>query len=147
MTETIFIRLLAEDDKVTTLNNAVQSLHDSSTTQPTVYTVNPQSFSQVLGSPFAYWVSDKIRELFVKLPHFESEERKIKVGLQTGDDFRFVRLWWEVSPYKIVTGNSETTPDEFRQQTFDGKRWVPLVGSFCKRGRVFALLGGFAFGC
>jgi hypothetical protein len=127
MADTVFLRLLADDDKEAALSNAVASLHNSSSLNAAIYTANPDSFRQVPGSPFAYWVSDRIRQLFTKLPPFESEERTVKQGLATADDFRFVRIWWEVSPKKIVTGTTETTPEEFRQQTFKGKRWVPFA--------------------
>lgn len=127
MSDTVFIRLLADDDKENALNNAIASFHDSSSGNSKIYTVNPESFRQVPGSPFAYWVSDRIRQLFTELPSFESEGRVVRQGLATGDDFRFIRLWWEVVPEKIVTGTTETTQEEFRQQTFEGKQWVPFA--------------------
>ncbi|MFP4474002.1 MAG: Eco57I restriction-modification methylase domain-containing protein [Desulfatibacillaceae bacterium] len=61
-----------------------------------VYVVRPDSFADVPNAPFAYWVSDRVRRLFQTLPPFESEGRTAKQGLATADDFRFVRLWWEV---------------------------------------------------
>jgi hypothetical protein len=60
------------------------------------FDVNPESFRQVPGSPFAYWVSERVRELFTQLPPFEGDGRTVKQGLATADDFRFVRTWWEV---------------------------------------------------
>jgi hypothetical protein len=62
----------------------------------TVFTLDPASFAQVPNAPFAYWVEEKVRQLFKDLPPFESDNRTARVGLQTGDDFRFVRCWWEV---------------------------------------------------
>lgn len=127
MSDTLFIRLLADDDKETALTSVIASLQDPAPVDSKIYTVNPNSFHQVPGSPFAYWVSDRIRQLFTELPAFESEGRTVRVGLQTSDDFRFIRLWWEVEPEKIVTGTTETTPEEFCKQTFEGKRWVPFA--------------------
>ena len=63
---------------------------------PAVFTLDPVSFEQVPNAPFAYWVEEKVRRLFKDLPAFESANRTARVGLQTGDDFRFVRCWWEV---------------------------------------------------
>ncbi len=57
--------------------------------------MEPASFQQIPNAPFAYWVSERIRRLFVELPAFEGEGRTVRVGLQTGDDFRFVRTTWE----------------------------------------------------
>lgn len=93
---TVFLRLLGEEDKNTTLRGIVAAVNDGRT-DPRVYTPNPKSFEKVPGTPFAYWVSENIRELFQKFPPFESDERSVRVGLQTSDDFRFVRLWWEVT--------------------------------------------------
>ncbi|MDG6251402.1 hypothetical protein, partial [Methanocalculus sp.] len=92
-----------------------------------LFPTDPEKFSMVPGSPFAYWVSDQLRQLFVDLPSFEGNGRTVKQGLATADDFRFVRAWWEVNPAGVVGGTSETTPDEFRAQTFTGKKWVPFA--------------------
>ena len=100
-----------------------------------MYTVDPASFWQVPGSPFAYWVSERIRRLFTELPPFEGEGRMVRVGLQTSDDFRFVRAWWEIEPGKILDGANgldwREEPTAFqaccRRRTFEGKRWVPFA--------------------
>jgi hypothetical protein len=57
---TVFLRLLAHDDKPAALAEAVDRLRDGEPS-PDVHVVDPQSFRQVPGSPFAYWVSDRIR--------------------------------------------------------------------------------------
>ncbi len=62
-----------------------------------VFIIDADSFAQVPNSPFAYWVEEKVRRLFKNLPAFESSDRTARVGLQTGDDFRFVRCWWEAT--------------------------------------------------
>ena len=56
MTETIFFRLLADDDKADALAQSGDALHEGQET-PSVYTINPEAFTQVPASPFAYWVS------------------------------------------------------------------------------------------
>lgn len=124
MAETVFLRLLPYEDKAAALAEAVTAVRDGITGGPTVYVADPVSFSRIPGSPFAYWVSDDLRQKFVELPPFEGNGRTVKQGLATADDFRFVRAWWEVEPEKIVAGMAATTPAEFRQQTFQGKRWV-----------------------
>ncbi len=87
---TTFIRLLDDKDKGSSLSSAISVGGDC------VFRVNSSSFSLIPGSPFAYWVSDDVREIFVRLPPFNSESRSVKQGLATADDFRFVRTWWEV---------------------------------------------------
>lgn len=98
---TVFFRLLNHEDKAAALSDAVVALCDEGTPGPTVHTVNPDSFRQVPGSPFAYWVSERIRRLFTELPPFESEGRTAKRGPSTGDDSRRVRAWWEVNPTMV----------------------------------------------
>ena len=59
------------------------------------FEVDVASFEQVPRSPFAYWVSDRLRRLFRELPAFDDEGRTATVGLQSSDDLRFLRLGWE----------------------------------------------------
>ncbi|MFN3842711.1 MAG: type II restriction endonuclease subunit M [Rehaibacterium terrae] len=94
---TTFLRLLAENDKREALATACTCLR-AGEPDPRVFDVAPIAFDAVPGKPFAYWVSDAVRQTFQRLPPFESEGRTVRVGLQTGDDFRFVRAWWEVHP-------------------------------------------------
>ena len=81
-----FIRLLADEDKKGALAGSIDALRGSG-----VFFTDPGKFSMIPGSPFAYWVSDRIRRLFVELPAFEGEGRTAKQGLATADDPRFVR--------------------------------------------------------
>ncbi len=127
MSEALFLRLLSYDDKSVALANSIHATREGYTLNTVVYVVNPSSFSQIPGSTFAYWVSVRVRRIFTELPAFESEGRTAKQGLATADDFRFVRLWWEVKPENTVSGTSETKPEQFRKQTFFDKRWVPFA--------------------
>lgn len=65
--------------------------------QVNTFKVAPTQFSNIEGSPFAYWVSDSIRALFAKLPKVQAEGRDVCFGLSTKDDFRFLRLSWEIN--------------------------------------------------
>ncbi|MGI3187088.1 hypothetical protein [Nioella aestuarii] len=73
------------------------------------FEVAPEEFSAIPGSPFPYWSSENLRGSFRLLPAFELESRCARVGLQTSDDFRFVRAFWEID------STSET------------KTWFPFV--------------------
>jgi len=126
VTNCTFIRLLADEDKGAALAESIGALRGGEEASR-VFSTDPEKFSMVPGSPFAYWVSDRIRRLFVELPPFEGDGRTIKQGLATADDFRFVRAWWEVDPARIVTGTEETTPEEFKAQTCAGKKWAPFA--------------------
>lgn len=91
-----FLRLLAEADKAAALTEVCTRLRQGHA-DARVFDVVPAAFDAVPGKPFAYWVSDAVRQTFQRLPPFESEGRTVKQGLATADDFRFVRAWWEVA--------------------------------------------------
>ena len=92
----IFLRLLRDEDKAAALAEAVAAVREGRTLNPVVYTVDPASFRQVPGSPFAYWVSERIRRKFKEFPRFESQGREVRLGDHPSDDFRYLRLFWEV---------------------------------------------------
>jgi len=87
-------RLLDNQEHTVLLNDAIISLIGG-TPHPNIYIVKPSSFTQIPNASFAYWVSERIRHLFVELPSFEGNGRTVKQGLATADDFRFVRTTWE----------------------------------------------------
>ena len=98
-----------------------------------VFTVTLGELAEVPETPFAYWAPKSLRDLFQKYPPLDRDVARmpdkpkiadVKVGLQTSDDLRFTRFWWEVPVEKIGT-----SPDE----TFQGKKWVP----FAKGGKPF----------
>src|SRR5271156_1073311 len=90
--KTVFLRALDAVDKKEVLLNAVRS---ENADNAIVYMVDPRLFSKVPKSPFAYWISDEVRELFVTLPPVESEGRVAGQGGVNGDDSRWLRLWTE----------------------------------------------------
>lgn len=120
----ICFRLTIEQDKGETLYREIQALHNSSGKK--TFVINPVSFEDVPGAPFAYWVSNRIRKLFKELRPFEGEGRTVRVGLQTSDDFRFVRAWWEVPAQQICP--PEAHPTEWvAPYCVVGYRWFPFA--------------------
>jgi hypothetical protein len=91
--KTIFLRVLEAENKAEALLEAVHS-----ELRNVVFEVDASSFGSIPGSPFAYWISAAVRDTFVSVPPFATGERTAGVGVQTNDDFRFVRLWWETRP-------------------------------------------------
>lgn len=61
-----------------------------------VFSVSSDEFSQIPGSPIAYWLSDAMRKTFTMGKPLE-EVAKPRQGAATGDNNRFIRLWWEVN--------------------------------------------------
>lgn len=121
---TIFIRSIASLDKEEDLASAIISAR-SGAEKNNVYTVNSDVFSELPGSPFAYWASQNVRSCFEKYSPFESEDRTVKQGLATADDFRFVRLQWEVvnqrSGWMPYAKGGASKP--FYQEVFCLVRW------------------------
>lgn len=62
--------------------------------------VNQKDFEKIPGSPIAYWVSDRIKEIFEKSEKL-GDVGDAKQGLATADNDRFLRLWNEVSLKKV----------------------------------------------
>ena len=88
---------------------------------PNVYRVTQRRFDAIPGSPWVYWVSDNIRDLFESLPKL-GDVAEPRVGLQTVDNARFLRYWWEVGPIRIGFGCRSR--DEAQRS---GKRWFPYM--------------------
>lgn len=123
-TPTTFLRLLSAEDKAAAMRAAVAANNNPITGSPPtadVYTVDPASFRQIPGSPFAYWVSEGIRYLFTNLPPFEHDGVEARLGMKTNADPRFLRAWWEVSSGTLVTA---ANPSQVVKQTFDTSIWV-----------------------
>ena len=76
-------------------------------------------FKKIPGSPVAYWVSEKVREIFVNNPPM-SEVANAAVGLQTGDNNRFLRFWQEVDIQKVGFGM-----ESLEQAKLSEKKWFP----------------------
>lgn len=67
----------------------------------------PQTnFNKIPGSPIAYWVSDRVIEIFEENKSL-GEYADVKQGLATADNDRFRRNWYEVSVNKISINNGE----------------------------------------
>ena len=83
------------------------------------YNFLQKDFEKIPGSPIAYWVSDKVREIFEKNQKL-GDIGEAKVGLQTGDNNKFLRLWNEVNYSKIGYNMSNS------QEALESKKkWFP----------------------
>ncbi len=102
---TFFFRLLKTeiDAKGERLAEMVQAANVGETTADR-FAVEPSEFSKIPGSPFAYWVNERVPGLFVNCSILESPGIHACKGSDTGDDFRFLRTWWEIAQYDIGKG-------------------------------------------
>lgn len=76
-------------------------------------------FAKIPGAPIAYWVSDKVRDIFISSKPL-ADVASAKVGLQTGDNDRFLRYWFETELHGIGFGMSSR-----QEAKKSGKKWFP----------------------
>ena len=57
-------------------------------------------YSGIPGTPIAYWVKESVYEDFEKMPKLDAIS-PTKTGMTTGDNNKFLRIWYEVSSIKI----------------------------------------------
>ena len=86
-----FYRLVVEKDKESKLLEACSGQF----IQNVSFIVDPRSFRKLDGSPYCYWTDSSVVEK-ISLSGIDPLASVVKVGLQTGDDFRFLRNYWEV---------------------------------------------------
>lgn len=75
------------------------------------YISKQENFSKIPGSPIAYWCSPKVIKVFEKSKSL-GELIPVKKGMDTGDNGRFIRLWYEIDYSKF---------DKFSHT----KKWIP----------------------
>ena len=76
-------------------------------------------FKKIPGSPVAYWVSERMRQVFEE-GTLLGKLVDARVGLQTGDNDQFLRRWHEVDHGKCSYGSESR--DAAAQS---GKKWFP----------------------
>jgi hypothetical protein len=91
---TVFLRVLDTPDKALAIRAASHGRNEA--VHRRRFEMDATSLASVPGSPFAYWASDRLRSAFGRLSPFESVGRVARQGGINGDDFRWLRLWWEV---------------------------------------------------
>ena len=90
------------------------------------YAADQSNFSKIPGTPVAYWASLQMQNAFATAPSFPGNTKK---GVLTGDNERFLRLWYEVCISKIgmtMSSHSEMVDSK--------KKWFPVTsGGFMRK--------------
>lgn len=113
------------------------------------YEQNAKQYSKIPGSPVAYWVDDATFNAFIQehlVDHYT-----IRNGISTGDNERYLRLWYEVDhtkeywkpcnkggSYRKWYGNNEFV-------VFWKNNGLSIRTSLDDKGRIKARLGGIEF--
>ncbi len=91
-------RHLATRDKESGLREAVRSFREGGSPNQDVFQVSQDIVSSTPGGVFAYWAPESFLARFSQAESFAENVGRVRQGLATADDFRFVRLAWEVPP-------------------------------------------------
>ena len=102
----VCVRALMDKNKEATLLDAI-----STGTVSKCFIAYPGSFAAIPGRTFAYWVSPQVLSLFERLSPLEKDGRIARQGGINGDDFRYLRLWWE-------TSNCESARQGWKRKSF-----------------------------
>ena len=92
---TVFFRLVDHKDKPRFLQRHCRALREGEEIRD-LYSVDSNEFKIIPRTPFCYWTPKSWRQSFASHKPFEAGGRTAKVGLQTSDNFRFLRLNWEI---------------------------------------------------
>jgi hypothetical protein len=96
---TVFLRVVGASDRASALRVAI---HGAETGRSKArFEVDSAAFPGVPKSPFAYWVSPQVRQLFTKCESVESGSRVARRTNSVDDNSRYVRLYWEVAPHEL----------------------------------------------
>ena len=99
---------------------------------PNFYRASAEDFKKIPGSPIAYWVSEKIRELFSNSDKFESQFN-IKAGISTGKNEDFIFFWQEVN-FDLIRKNDSQMNYYYTPHNKGGdyRKWIGNYDSILK---------------
>lgn len=89
--ETVFIK---ESNAPETVIEHI-SLYRNGKASDTTHEIDIRAFSKLPGFPFSYWIPEAWLATFDRFLPLESQGVIVKQGMESSDNFRFVRLWWE----------------------------------------------------
>jgi len=129
--ESLFLRLLIDTEKGKLLQQLTEGCLDACLSNR-IFVINPKHFAVLSGSPYAYWVSRSTIETVGAHPCIEGNKGAIRVGLQTGEDFRHLRLLWEIPNRNLVPrlpkryNPGQTIREQCIHQLKSIGSWVPF---------------------
>ncbi|AEM48470.1 hypothetical protein Acife_2373 [Acidithiobacillus ferrivorans SS3] len=107
-----------KNDEIT-LKTEVEGNFAKQDTTHHFYRASANDFKKIPGSPIAYWVSERMRDVFERAQSLE-DIAEVKHGLSTGKNEAVVRFWPEVSFIDFGAGFSS------RDEALDSnKKWFP----------------------
>jgi len=83
------------------------------------YYAKQSEYMSIPGAPIAYWASNKDIDLFLN-KRLLKDVCTPRVGIITGDNEKFIKVWWEVNCNDIVT-----TVRSYDESCKTNKKWYP----------------------
>lgn len=123
---TVFLDILRKHDPAAELLAVIAGVRKGEAQAP-VFDVDENEIREIPGFSFMYWLSPEVRKAYSTFAPLVSGDRELSRGASTMDDFRYLRLHWEVQAERIAQSRDETAKS----------KWVPFAkgGSF---SQVFA---------
>lgn len=119
----VYFRLVRERDaegKRQAFESALAALRAGKSHQ-LVFTYRQGDFDAIPRKPWVYWMPANIRELF-RQGRLLAGIAPPRVGLQTGNNSRFLRKWWEIG-LRRINRNAISCEDSARS----GFKWFPYM--------------------
>lgn len=119
----VFFRVVKEEDvekQFAFLNGLKLLLNKTENHYINYYIIEQSKFKIIPSWPFVYWISNGIRNLFSK--KLLSDVAIARQGLATSNNFRFLRLWWEVDKNSIFF-NCHNKVESLESD----KKWYPYM--------------------
>lgn len=122
----VFIRAMTANGRAGILTKAIAAVSNGAGDKAVFYP-DLDALEALSGQPIAYWATP---ETIVALTHhkpFDPFHGLVRKGLETGDDFQFIRAWWEVASERLLKSPGEDHGRQERDQLSGGRRWAPVV--------------------
>lgn len=139
----VFFRLLDQQDKGNPLLEWV-SRFTKGQIASAVFLNAVKAFYDFPESRISYWAPPSVREIYRTLSGANGSGLEVKFGLSTKDDYRFLRLCWEVPQAKIVSEQDHATREHPWMYLAKGGEYslhfadIHLVANWASRGNEIA---------
>ena len=106
--------------------NSQQAKEEAFLAKRSLHTTQQENFSKIPGIPIAYWVSNSIFDAFTLGTNITKYVETFQ-GIITGDNIKFLRLWFEPNIDNVALGKSKINEIDLSNQY-----WIPYNkgGSF-----------------
>ena len=120
--EAVFFRELNHSEKKNGLLRSISQLKQGISSD-NYFQRKISQFSVLDDAPYVYWINDTVTQKIKRHPKIDPAVCSIRVGLQTGDDFRFLRLWWEVDSETVLVASISSDICVLQQECIDQSKY------------------------